>query len=163
MDAIKQDLAEVQSDISHVSSISPLAKFSHDGGVMSFDATTREGAEMLIKAELLDQRELKELINGKIKVRHIFAKPIEDEDEHGEPNRYVRMVIFDESGAAFSCGSRGVLKSLSVVFAIRGAMPWNPPVACTVKQRSIGDKRIWMTLEPDIDSLFPPSHADKKK
>jgi hypothetical protein len=163
MDAVTSSVVEVRNDNLSLADISPLAKKSHAGAVMSFDPTTRAGAIMLIKAELLEQRELKELVNTKIKITHIYAKPIEDTDDQGEVNKYVRMVIFDDSGAAFSCGSRGVFKSLSVLHAIRGAMPWDPAIVCTVKLRSLEGKKQWMTLEPDMDSLFPASHSPPKK
>ncbi|MCJ7767816.1 hypothetical protein MUP79_05460 [Candidatus Bathyarchaeota archaeon] len=163
MDAIQQDLAIVRNDVSAIAEVSPLCTHRHSDGVMSFDPKTEEGAIMLIKAELLQQRELKELTNQTINIRHIFAKPIDDVDDNGEVNRYVRIVLFDDSGAAFSCGSKGVLKSLSVLLAIRGPMPWNPPIACTVKVTTLANKQNWMTCEPDLKKLFPASHNGKAK
>lgn len=163
MDVITQDLAEVKPDRMKVDDVSHLCTIRHLDGVMSFDPKTQEGATMLIKAELLEQKELRELVNMPIKVVHIFAKPITDTDEYGEISGYVRIVIFDESGEAYSCGSRGVLKSLSVLNAIRGPMPWYPPVVCTVKMRTLDNKQNWMTLEPDLKLLFPDHHQIPKR
>lgn len=163
MDAINQDLAVVADPVLNLQEVKPFIRFSHGDALMSFDPSTREGVEMLVKAELLDQKELKASANLDIEIVHMFAKRIDDIDERGEEKSYVRMVIFDSKGEAYSSGAKGVVKSLSVISAARGAMPWKPPVKAKVNVRTLDGQKIWVTLQPDMNTLFPPSHETPKR
>lgn len=122
--------------------------------VISFDPTTKEGAEMLVKATLTELPSLASKVKEHVSITNIFAHPAESiDDKTGEVQTFTRVVVFDESGEAYDCGSSGVLKSLEIVRIIRGNPPWNPGVKCLVRIEQTGGKRQWMTLVPDVASI----------
>lgn len=135
-----------------------LASFVQDGKKgewFSFDPRTREGGELLIKATLLEQKPMLEMTGETIAVSNFYANDVESVKDDGSVEEFTRIVIFDDKGNAFSCGSAGVRKSLAVMLSVRGNMPWNPPVRCKIKLRSLEKGKQFMTLEPEIDSLYP--------
>lgn len=162
MDAINDDM---RNDGHKVQKSGNLAGFVTSTGLgewMSFDPKTREGGELLMKATLAEAADLSEEANKSINVRHFYAHDVESADEKGEVNRWTRIVVFDDKNKAFACGSMGVRKCLAILLQIRGNMPWEPPLKCTVKVRRLDGAKQWMTLEPDIDSLYPADVPKKK-
>lgn len=121
---------------------------------MSFNPRTKEGAILLLKATLHECKKLEDMAGKELELVHHMSHPAESVDQRtGEAKPFKRIVVFDKSGEAYSCGSLGVDKSITIIEFARGKAPWNPPLKVTVEVRRLTNKNNWMVLVPDIDSL----------
>jgi len=120
----------------------------------TFDPKTKAGASLLIAARLGECRQVESMVGKTILVCDYYAEEVEGHDDKGEVNRWVRLVVFDNDGTAYQCGSIGVRKSLATIAQIRGVGQLNPPVKCTVRQKRTDNKNLFMWLEPDVDDML---------
>lgn len=139
-----------------------LIRTGKPGEFMSYDATLPEYAIMHIEATLGKPKDLSELTNMEIAVSNFLLSDASRETENGQIEEWKRIVIFDDKNVPYSCGSKGIAKSLAVLFPIRGPMPWNPPLLCKVKVEKLSGTRIWMTLQPDMPKLLDQLKALRK-
>lgn len=133
----------------------PLALNLADGRVeMTFDPQTPDGAKKLIQATLHECKKLEDMKDKTLEVTDYISHPASaNEGEQGEVKEFTRIVVFDKSGEAYSCGSLGVSKSIALLKLTAGKGPWKPPIKCTVRIRRLANRNNWMILEPDLDSL----------
>lgn len=120
----------------------------------SFDPTTTEGAGMLVAATLGEPEKLGKMAGETIGIVHFYACDASKQKQDGEVDEWTRIVLFTDDGKCYSCGSRGVAKSLAVLLRIRGNMPWNPPVKCKVRVDALPGPKLWITLFPDMGTLI---------
>jgi hypothetical protein len=71
----------------------------------------------------------------------------------GEPERWMRTVLFTPEGKGFECGSVGVLKSLYLLSRKWKPLPWKPPLALTVRTGKTNDGNNWMWVELSVEHL----------
>jgi hypothetical protein len=128
------------------------------GVLATFDPKTPEGARMLIAATLSTLPSIKEAVNKEILIAHIYSNPASREgDTPGEMEEWRRIVLLDDKGRGYTCGSQGIGKSLGIIALCRGNPPWIPPVRCTVISEDIGKGRTWMKLVPDLTAFDAPA------
>lgn len=156
---------EPRSNVSQVSS-DALALLVPDGNIsrirMSFNPSTPTGAIKLVMATLSECPMLEEKSKEKLSLTDYIIHPASSTgDTPGEVQEFDRIVVFDNDGKAYACGSIGVKKSIAVMELIRGKAPWQPPFVVTVKTRRLGNGNNWMTLEPDMELLA--KHLSGKK
>lgn len=133
----------------------PVSLSISDGRVkMSFSPKTIEGAKKLIQATLHECKKLEDMRDKELLITDYLSHPAQTAgDTEGEVKEFTRIVVFDNNGEAYSCGSLGVDKALALLELTRGKAPWNPPAKVTVRIRRLANKNNWMILEPDLDSL----------
>lgn len=121
----------------------------------SFDPTTPAGARLLVQATLLECLQLGEHGNRELHIVDWYAHEAGRTKEDGEFDEWTRVVLFTADGKVYSCGSRGVAKSLAIFAVARNALHFDPPVKCTVQVKKLANAKNWITLVPDLDSLCP--------
>lgn len=155
---MSKELANVEDDRTvAVDIMSCLCSYTNTDGkieISTFDPSTEEGAEMLILATIADIKDLSELANLTINVRHFLMHEASRVYPSGEVDTWQRIVIINDKGEAYSCGSIGVKKCLEIMLRVRKSKLFNPPVKCTVMVEKLDGAKQWMTLRPDIDSLL---------
>lgn len=147
-----------------VAAMSAMFRYENTDGKMelsTFDPESPEGAAMLIEATIGELPDLSTLANMDIKVRHMLMHEASREIEGGEIETWQRIVVFDEKGQGYSCGSMGVKKCIEIMLRVRKAKLFDPPVLCKVKVKRLEGAKQWMTLEPNIESLL--NKASKRK
>lgn len=147
--------SEGKSDVSNfVPSFEITASGTGRNVKMSFDPKTPEGAIKLVQATLKEVP-LLETINGQyIDLVDWMCHPAQKIDPKSqEVKEFSRIVVWNNKGEAYSCGSQGVDKSIAVLELTRGKAPWAPPMRVKVWSRRLGNGNNWLTLDPDIDSL----------
>jgi hypothetical protein len=134
------------------------------GVLATFDPKTPEGARMLIAATLENLPSIKTVINTDIFIAHIYSNPASRTAENGvEIEEWRRIVLLDDKGKGFTCGSQGIGKSLGIIALCRGNPPWNPPVKCRVVSEDTGNGRTWMKLVPDLTAFDAPATSGRKR
>lgn len=127
---------------------------------MSFNPATPDGARKLIQATLGEVPLLETLAKEYLMITDYFSHAASSIDQKdGRVSEFNRIVVFDTTGQAFSCGSMGVAKSLSVLTIARGPAPWNPPAKVKVITRRLANGNNWMILEPDFADLAAAMNA----
>lgn len=134
------------------------------GVLATFDPKTPEGARMLIAATLGELPKIKEAINTDIYVAHIYSNPAHRTNEQtGELDEWRRIVLLDDKGRGFTCGSAGIGKSLGIIALVRGNPPWIPPVKCRVRAEDISGGKTWITLVPDLTAFDTPAASRPRR
>jgi len=150
-DAIARDLAK-QTDAS------PNAPSQFDPRQLrscaSFDIRTKSGAKLLFSAQFGDFKQLESMVGKSILVSDYYAHDVEDTDDNGEIKTWTRIVVFDNDGTPYQCGSVGVGKSLATMSQIRGKGSFNPPIKCSVMTKRTAEKNLFMWLQPDVDDML---------
>ena len=125
-----------------------------DGVLATFDPKTPDGARLLVLSTLADIPPIKEALNKEIAVQHVYSNPASRIDPTtGALEEWRRVVLIDDKGNAWDCGSRGIGKSLGIIALCRGNPPWIPAVNCTERVQDLGNSRQWYTLVPDMASI----------
>lgn len=137
-----------------ISNLYAVVTTGYKGTLASFDPSTEEGAEMLVKASLGEVPNIKEIAGQQINLTHFYAHGAAKTHDNGEVDEWTRIVLFDDKGRAFSAGSMGVAKSLAILMQVRKSAKFDPPVLVTVKMKSLGGNRLWIELIPDMNSLL---------
>lgn len=80
-------------------------------------------------------KHLRDFVNMPISLRHVFAEDCEFvNEEDGTVSNGVRVVLIDDKGESYSCASKGVVSSLTKLFAIFGdARGWKQPMTIVPK------------------------------
>lgn len=140
-----------------------LATFFGDDGrstVMSFDARTAEGRQLLQKCEEEPDKPLKEMSNLKLKIKHVYARTIElERPETGEMVPATRICLVTTDGKVHACVSEGVRQSVGRLIRGHGIPPWSNGVPVTVTLKTLDSKRQWLVLLEDFES---PQARDKR-
>lgn len=150
-DAIKRDLAKVPE----TQSFGP-AQLA-DGGLRSFasfDIRTKSGAGMMLSAKFGECLQVESMVNKTILVSDYYGHEIEEVADDGEVKRWIRIVVFDNDGTLYQCGSEGVYDSLVTMSQIRGRGSFNPPIKCIVNTKRTAKKNNFMWLMPDVDDML---------
>lgn len=92
---------------------------------------------------------LKDNVNIPISVRHVFAEDCQfTNTETGEVTEGVRVVLISDDGKSYSCASKGVVSSLTKLFAIFGdASTWKSPIIMVPKLVSKSADKNVLVLE----------------
>lgn len=113
----------------------------------SWDRKTEEGYLLISRVGADDKKQLSKLANMEIEVEHFYVQPNESKpDEHGEVKQYPWICLVSPDGTLYSCGSRGVLASLSEAMEFRPQLPWKPALRFRVVNIPFGDKHHIMKL-----------------
>lgn len=125
------------------------------GELSTFDPQTPEGAKLFLEATLGEPINIKEAANLDLDICHFYVNKVSKTNDEGEVDEWGRIVLFTEDGKAYSCGSRGVAKSLYVFSRMRPILPWHPPIRVKVKIRNLSNQKQWIVLDPDPKTLIP--------
>lgn len=124
------------------------------GVLATFDPKTPDGARMLLASTLENLPSIKTMVNSDILISHIYSNPASRTNaDDGSLEEWRRIVLLDQHGKGFTCGSAGIGKSLGIIALVRGNPPWIPPVRCRVVMEDISGGKTWMKLIPDFDSI----------
>lgn len=147
------DASATSQPAQYAGSLMQVATSGHKCQMSSFDPSSTEGAIMLVKATLMDATPLRDMIGKTIAVTDFYVHDAGREGKDGELDEWSRIVIFDDKGNAYSCGSRGVAKSLGVMCFARRQTQFRPPIRCEVKLKTFPNGHNWLTLTPNLDDL----------
>lgn len=91
---------------------------------------------------------LSDRINQTIKVKDVIFQGVQliDEDT-GEVNAAVRIIVEQANGQLLGCTSAGIHQAFGLLFQMEGPPPWKPPLSLKVKQIETGSGRRFFTLE----------------
>lgn len=121
----------------------------------SFKTDNPAGARMLVQATLLPCEPLADVGTRELLLTDWYAHDAGRADEQGEYEEWTRIVLFTADGKVYSCGSRGVAKSLAVFSIARNSLHFDPPIKCVAKRQQLAGGKQWLSLIPDIDTLCP--------
>lgn len=115
----------------------------------SMAAKTVEEKKKLFNAINATGKQLKDMVNMDLDVRHVYAETVEFVDKaDGTVTPGVRMVIIDDNGESYQTCAQGVFSSLQKMFSIYGEPnSWKSPIKVKVKQLNRGDNRNVLYLE----------------
>lgn len=153
-----------EQPVVETSKVSSFFGMAGDEVLATFNPRTPAGARMLVQSTLEELEGLEKVIGKDIFIAHIFSHPASGTNkETGETDSWRRIVLLDGKGAAYSCGSLGIGKSLGIIGLCRGDPPWMPPVKCKVVMQRLNNGNSWYQLIPDADSLsvMPPKRKPK--
>jgi hypothetical protein len=95
--------------------------------ITSLDRATQAGREAIMKCVNEDCEDSEGYINKQFPVANIFVHPIETtNDETGEVRSALRTVLIGPSGNRIQFVSQGVIKSMQIIAATYGGLPWVP-------------------------------------
>jgi Phage Single-stranded DNA-binding protein len=118
-----------------------------DGVVSSFKLNSTEGRYLAQKCAEVPDESLRELVNGKIAIEHIYAHRIDlPHPETGELVPCLRTCLITTEGRVHACVSDGVRQSVGRLIAGHGLPPWKPALVVTVKQKPTKNGRVRMFL-----------------
>jgi hypothetical protein len=83
-----------------------------------------------------------------IRVRHIVCMPAKSANpDTGKDEYFIRTTLVGPDGETFTCGSFGVINSLTKLVGVFGPPPWFPYVSCRIKQGITANKQRYFYLE----------------
>lgn len=134
LEMVKTDL---QTDLSEAS---PTTYCSVKGG-------DRESKKMVYNAMNNPTHKVGDYINKKIAIKDVLAEEITlTNEETGEPQKAIRVVLIDDKGESYQAVSTGVYNAIKNLIAVFGAPTWDDPIEVIVKQISLGKNQM-LTLE----------------
>lgn len=74
---------------------------------------------------------------------HKVEKP---DEETGEVRVWVRVVLIDAAGDTLSFGSKGILRSLDLLRALRGDGPYDPPLPIIIHHIPLADGKQYLKI-----------------
>lgn len=123
---------------------------------MSFDPMTDQGKRLYLQATLKKLDPLEDQKDQIIKITNFYANDASRRSQvPGEIEEWIRIVVFDDTGKAYTCGSKGVLKSLAIIQRVNGKMPYAAGYPVIVRVERLEGGRVWMTLEPHLEESRP--------
>lgn len=115
--------------------------------VTTLDTSTDEGQAMLYGA-VSEALPLADHLGATIELVGYTAQIVEFNNEDGEKQEGIRLILTDASGTSFSCMSDGIMKAIKTLVGVYGApSDWTSPKR--VKAVEEGKKpRAYLTLKP---------------
>lgn len=98
----------------------------------SLDARKGQHVSLMMKARLQKGLPLGDQIGKTIQLTNWLAHHASWSQKDGEIVVGVRIVLIDDHGICYSCGSQGVRQALKLLIQILGPGPWDRPVPATV-------------------------------
>lgn len=115
-------------------------------------ATMRERAAVYNASNNPNHR-LADFINKVIRVKDVLAEQVEMVDEEtGELQTAVRVVLIDVDGASYQAISTGVFSALKRAIQVFGAPTWDDGLPILIKQVPVG-KGSMLTFDVDAEQL----------
>lgn len=74
--------------------------------------------------------------------------PVQSGDEDGEVSNYIRTVVETDKGELIAFGSRGIVKSITLLESLERPAPWNPPLKVELISTPIAGNRRWLEFRP---------------
>lgn len=105
----------------------------------SIQGGTHEAKAAVYNASNNPKHKVGDYINKVILVKDVLAEQIElVDDETGEVQTAVRVVLIDTKGESYQAVSTGIFNALKKAIAIFGAPTWEEGLPCLIKQVSVG-------------------------
>ena len=105
----------------------------------SIQGGTHEAKVAVFNASNNPDHKVGDYINKVINVKDVLAEQIElTDDETGETETAVRVVLIDTAGESYQAVSTGIFNALKKAIAIFGAPTWDEGLPCLIKQVSVG-------------------------
>ena len=105
----------------------------------SIQGGTHDAKVAVFNASNNPDHKVGDFINKVIMVKDVLAEQIEITDEEtGEVESAVRVVLIDVDGKSYQAVSTGVFNALKKAIAIFGAPTWDEGLPCLIKQISVG-------------------------
>jgi hypothetical protein len=121
--------------------------------VCSFDLKTPHGRMLLQKCEEAPDEPVRELVNRRIDLVHVYAKPVEKVDEQtSEVVHFLRICLVDANDQVHACASGGIRDGIARILAGRGVPPWKPPVPVEIKLKVLKDSKQRLYLLEVFDA-----------
>jgi hypothetical protein len=107
--------------------------------------TDDEGKAALFNMVMGQLPKLSSMMNIPINVTDIVRQQVELTNQStGEVQPGVRTIVITDDGKAYSCVSKGISKSLGMLWYGYGPPPWKPARTVTLKQADLADgKRMF--------------------
>lgn len=113
----------------------------------SMQADTPEKQKALFSAMNYPNKKLRDCINMTLNITDVYCETVElVNQETGEVNQAVRIVLIDKEGVSYQSVSHGVFNSLRKLIQIFGAPTWEDGLPITVKQINNKNRAI-LTLD----------------
>lgn len=101
----------------------------------SVNLLTDESKRMVFNATVDPDKRLSDMINQTIVLKDVYAESVEMTDnETGEINSGVRIILFDKDGVSYQTTSSGIFNAIGRIIALFGRPTWEEGIAVTVKQ-----------------------------
>lgn len=105
----------------------------------SIQGGSHESQVAMFNASNNPDHKIGDYINKVIVVRDVLAEQIElTNEESGEPETAVRVVLIDVDGESYQAVSWGIFNALKKAIAIFGAPTWEEGLPLLIKQVSVG-------------------------
>lgn len=95
----------------------------------TFNLSTEAGIKAAYNARIAPDFRVEEVLGSEIEVEHVVVhSAVKVDDESGEEVALARVILVSPDGSTYACASKGLLRDLADLMAIRGNPPWHPPV-----------------------------------
>lgn len=105
-------------------------------GYSSITSTDMDSLKVIYSA-ISDAKPLADHLDKVINLANVIVQPVQAEDEKtGEVEEYLRSVLIDDKGVAYSASSTGIKSSLENLFRVFGTPDtWAAPLAVKVTKK----------------------------
>lgn len=94
-----------------------------------------------------DALPLTELVGNEVSVANLIVHKVSGESMEGKQRDFIRMVLLDDQGNAYSTCSDSALDCIAKAIALVGVPPWHPPMRFKVSERRTNSNRKTLILK----------------
>ena len=114
----------------------------------SIKGDSREALVAMYNAINSPDHKLSDFVGKKLNIKDISIERVENlNEETGEMAANARVVLIDENGESYTCGSSGIYSAIIKLVAVFGEPTWEPALPVEVQNLSTKKGRKTMTLK----------------